>query len=48
MAVHEAGDVEDPVPLGVDGGGERQGAGGVVGHITMMSPLTCGTSAGLR
>ena len=26
VAVHEAGDVEDPIPLGVDGVGERQGA----------------------
>ena len=30
VAVHEAGDVEDPIPLGVDGVGERQGAGCVV------------------
>jgi len=47
VAVDEAGDVEDPIPLGVDGGGERQGAGGVVCHMTMMSLLTCGISAGL-
>jgi hypothetical protein len=30
VAVHEAGDVENPIPLGVDGVGERQGAGCVV------------------
>jgi hypothetical protein len=48
VAVHEAGDVEDPVPLGVDGGSERLGTGGGVGHMTMMSLLTCGTSAGPR
>ena len=30
VAVHEAGDVKDPIPLGVDGVGERQGADGVV------------------